>query len=505
MDTSLILGIDSGNTVTKAAIFTTGGEVIAVASCEVAQLNPRPRVGERDMEARWQVTARAIQRALDQVPGSAARTAAVAVTGHGDGLYLVDAHGAPLGPGILSLDTRAAGQVERWQADGTAKAALAGTGQMPYPPAPSALLAWIRDHEPDRFARIGHILSCKDWLRFRLTGGLATDWTEASTSFADPASQAYSDAALELFGLAAVKPALPEAHNPAAIIGHVTADAAQATGLLPGTPVAAGLHDVTASAVGAGVTVPGVLSIIAGSFSINEVISTAPKQSPDWLCRNSFRRGEWMNMALSPASSANIDWFVKQCARDALDQAAREGGSAFDYLEPDIADAFADDSFAVFHPYLYGSPQGAAPTAGFLGLQGWHHRGHMLRALFEGVVFNHRHHVDALRRGFPCPVARLTGGSSRSPRMCQLFADALDVTVETVDVEETGALGAALCGAVGVGIFTDLAEAAAATVTTTATYTPRAAETARLEAQYARYQHAQRALATEWTRLRGED
>ncbi len=500
-----ILGIDSGNTVTKAVVFSESGRQLSVESCATEQIKPRPRFVERDMNTLWQLTGRVIRQAIEKAGIDASHIVAVSLTGHGDGVYLVDRDGVPLGNGVLSLDTRTAGILERWQADGTSAAAFDATGQMPYAPAPSALLVWIRDHEEGRFDRIGHVLSCKDWLRYKLTGAFATDWTEASTSFADPVTQNYSDEALRLFGLQSLRSALPVAADPCSIIGEVTPGAAEQTGLKVNTPVAAGLHDVTASAVGAGVVEPGLLAIVAGSFSINEVISAELRPSTEWLSRNSFRRGEWMNMSLSPASSANVDWFVRQCCRDALQRAEREGGSLFRYLEDELADAFEDESRVVFHPFLYGSPHGTDASAAFLGLQGWHHRGHLMRALLECVVFNHRYHIDALSREFSFRSARLTGGGSRSPRICQLFADTTGLHIETVAVNETGALGAALCGAVATGVYNSLAEAAQQTVSVAATYAPRQAHKAELDDQYCRYRTSIGALSDQWTSLRGED
>lgn len=144
-----LLGIDNGLTMTKAVVFDARGQVLSDARRRIAQEIPQPRHVERDMAALWQATAEAIREALAQ-SGRAADIAAVAATAHGDGVYLLDGAARPLGPGILSLDSRAGGVVAAWQADGTSAAALHLSGQTPHASAPSALLAWIRDHEPER-------------------------------------------------------------------------------------------------------------------------------------------------------------------------------------------------------------------------------------------------------------------------------------------------------------------------------------------------------------------
>ena len=159
---------------------------------------------------------------------------AVSATAHGDGVYLLDADRRPLGNAVLSLDTRAGGILEAWEADGTSGAALALSGQKPHPPAPSALLAWMARNEPERFARIAHVLACKDWLRFCLTDTIGTDLTEASTSFTNVHSQLYDDAVLDLFGLGALRATLPPVAAPHEIVGTVTARAATADGACAG-------------------------------------------------------------------------------------------------------------------------------------------------------------------------------------------------------------------------------------------------------------------------------
>lgn len=448
-----ILAIDSGLTVTKAVVYALDGRQLGVARRNVRQIMPGPRRVERDMAAFWADAASAIAEALEASRSRRGDIAAVAATAHGDGVYLLDTSGAPLGHGILSLDSRATDTVAAWAGTGLPERSLRLTGQVPHVSAPSAILAWMREEEPERFARIGHILACKDWLRHCLTGTIGTDRTEASTSFTDVSTQDYCDDALALFGLDALRPALPAMARSDEVVGHVTPEAAAVTGLAPGTPVAAGLHDVTASALGIGAHRPGVMGVVAGSYSINEVVSDAPAIDADWFCRNAVAPGLWNNMSISPASTTNYDWFLDNfCAADRK-LAEDRGQSIHDALAPEIEAALARPSSVLYHPFLFGSPQGAAPSAAFLGLRGWHGRGDVLVALLEGIVFNHRHHVEALRRGFQTDEVRLTGGASRNPAVAQIFADALALPVTVTDTDEAAAWGAALCAGAAVGAY----------------------------------------------------
>lgn len=448
-----LLGIDNGLTVTKAVVFDETGAPLAVARRRVPHIIARPRHVERDMDGLWHATAEAVFEAVARSGRPASDISAVAATAHGDGLYLLDSNIRPLGNAILSLDSRAGALVEAWKSDGTAEAALRRTGQVPHASAPAALLAWIRANEPQRFARIAHVLSCKDWLRHCLTGTIGTDFTEASTSFTDVGTQAYAADLLALYGIDDLGCMLPDVALPDAVVGKVSDAAARATGLVAGTPVVAGLHDVTASALGIGGLETGTVAIVAGTYSINETVSTSPQVDTRWFCRNGLYRGEWNNMAISPASAASYDWFLDTLCAAEREAADAAGESIHARVGRQIESALARPSTLLFHPYLYGSPHGPLASGGFLGLRGWHDRADMLRAVIEGIAFNHRVHVDALREGFSPGAARLTGGISRNPTFARMFADVLGLPVTVSATEVAAAWGAALCAGSGVGLF----------------------------------------------------
>ncbi len=450
-----LLGIDSGLTVTKAVIFDVDGTPIAVARRRVTQFMPKARHVERDMDELWNATADAIAEAVSLSKRPATDIQAIAATAHGDGIYLLDRSRRPLGRAILSLDSRAGSVVDRWLGSRIADDAVRLTGQLPHVSAPSALLAWIKEREPSRFEQIGHILSCKDWLRFCLTGEIGTDRTEASTSFTNVETQDYSEDALRLFGLDHLGHALPPASRSDDVVGHVTRAVAERTGLAEGTPVVAGLHDVTASALGAGGYASGVVAVIAGTYSINETLSSEPRVDRRWFCRNAIAPGQWNNMSISPASTANYDWFLDKLCNSERTRVEATGQSVHALLAPEIEAAFSRPSTAIFHPYLFGSPYGASASAGFFGLGGWHDRGDMLRAVLEGIAFNHKIHVDALCDGFEFSEARLAGGVSRNQLVVQMFADVLGMPVTVTQTDEAAAWGAALCAGAGIGLYAD--------------------------------------------------
>lgn len=497
-----VLGLDCGLTVTKGVLFDQEGRPQASASTRLPQSSPKPRWVERDVDEMWTASAQTIRAVLENAGATGADVKGVGVTAHGDGLYLVDEQGAATRPGIISLDSRAYTEVERWEADGRFPRMLELSGQVPFPPAPTSLLAWLLEHEPDVVERSRWVMFCKDVIKLRLTGEVSTDPTEASTGFTNVHTQVYDDDVLAVFDLVGQRDMLPPVVPCTEVSGTVTASAAAETGLAEGTPVVSGLHDVDASAIGIGANEPGQLTMVAGTYSINEVIAAEPVTDERWFARNFIRPGQWMHMAVSPASATNLEWFVQRlCALD-VQAAEAMGENPFDFVEHEIAAADEGAGGIVFLPFLYGSPHGAAPSGTFLGLRGWHERGHLLRAVLEGVVFNHRTHVDALKESFPVSEGRLTGGAANSRRWAQMFADALGLEVVLTDSQESGAWGTAMCAAVGVGMHDSIAAAIEASVRETERLEPHAEARERLDAGYDHYMRVIEALEGAWEPMR---
>jgi L-xylulokinase len=207
-----------------------------------------------------------------------------------------------------------------------------------------------------------------------------------------------------------------------------------------------------------------------------------------------------VNFSVSPASATNLEWFVQHLSPLEVEKAKQSGTSPFAFVNEEVKEVLGEESRVFYHPFLYGSPFGDAATAGFVGLRGWHTRGHVLRALFEGTVFNHKWHVDTLRSVSDFTRVRLTGGGSRSELWSQMFADALDLTVEIPDADEAGALGVAVCAGVGVGAYGSLDEATERVVRILRTHEPDPENHRRLAEAYETYTAIADALAPVWSR-----
>lgn len=496
-----LLGIDSGLTVTKVIVFDEEGRERGAGAVNNVQKNLYPRWVEQDMDTVWEGCRDAIRQALEEAGISSGEISAIGVTGYGDGVYLVDERGRPVRPGILSLDSRAHDVLDRWKESGVLERALEFNGQVPFAALPATLLAWMKEHEPENLERALRVLYVKDWLRYKLTRDYATDPTEASSGFTDVRTQQYSPEAFSLYDLEEVRGKLPSVVASTEIVGEVTREAAEATGLVAGTPVVSGAHDVDASAIGVGCIEPGQLTMIAGTWSINEVVSDEPVLNEGWACRNFVTPGLWMNMSASPASATNLEWFVQRLSPLEVQRAKERGTSPFSYVNEEVGAILGEKSQVFYHPFLYGSPYGDAATAGFFGLRGWHGRGHLLRALFEGTVFNHKGHVDTLRSAFEFTRVRLTGGGSRSEIWSQMFADALNLSVEVTDADEAGALGAAVCAGIGTGVYRSLEDARERTVRLLRTHEPDPGSRDRLAEAYQTYTALAETLEPLWSRL----
>jgi L-xylulokinase len=286
----LVLGVDAGHTVTKAVLFDATGRPVARGSGMPPLSTPRPHWVERDMDAVWRTAYQAVAACLAEAGPEAGRSAAaVGLAGHGDGLYAVDERGLPVRAGIVAMDTRAEAVLEEWRGTPVWSRALELSGTVPFAGSPAALLAWLARHEPKVLQQSRWLLSCKDWLRLRLTGSVATDPTDAGASFTDMRRGGYSPELLDLYGLGALAGMLPPVLACDAVSGTVTPEAAALTA---GTPVVTGAHDVDAAALGIGGTAPGELSLIAGSFSINQVVSDQHRRAMQgWWERVDFLRG----------------------------------------------------------------------------------------------------------------------------------------------------------------------------------------------------------------------
>jgi len=456
------------------------------------------------MEMLWQSTATAIREALDKSGARPEEIAGIGNTGHGNGVYLLDKQGQPLRNGIQSMDSRAADVVTGWNQQDLHAQVFPITIQSFWPAQPNALLVWLKKNEPRNYERIGTILMVKDYIKYRLTGEITADYTDMSaTSLMDVRNRCYSPELMALYDLSEVYEALPPLKHGSEVIGQVTPAAAEETGLAAGTPVVGGLFDVDASAIGSGVINANQACLVMGSWSINEVITRDPIVDPDLFMTTIFAASDlFLTIEGSATSATNLEWFVNQFCGDERAEAKRRGISVYEVCNEEVASIPVADSNIIFHPFLYGSYVQATARAGFYGVAGWHTRAHLLRSLYEGVVFGHLNHIEKLRAaGAQINSARLAGGGSRSTVWSQMFADTIQVSMEVPDGNELGARGAALSAGIGAGVYRDYAEAVQEAVSVVRVHEPIPANTPLYLARYAEYQRLVSAMHEPWEAL----
>ena len=491
-----LLGLDAGNTVIKAVLFDLTGRQISQSVLDGQSSSPFPGHVERNMDELWANAQKVIQSCISEAGISPDQIVAVGSAGHGNGLYLLDKDGAAL-LGIQSLDTRAASLAEDLKAECGDKLQSLCL-QAPWPSQTPTLLAWIKRHKPDLYAQVGTVFLCKDFITFNLTGERVSDISDMSgCGLTKMPECTYDDDLMALYGLSDARSFLPRLIDPTGLAGVVTDKAAAATGLLPGTPVIAGYFDVVSSALGSGVGRSGEASIIVGTWSINQVFSEQPVQDDNVFMVAGVGPNRFVNIESSATSAANLEWYVREFV-----ERGQHHDDPFGFCNDRIGEITPRIDDPIFHPYLYGARLGSEFRAGYYGIAGWHGEGHLLRALFEGVMFEHKRHIEVLKKaGVNFNQAVLSGGGSRSPHWPQMFADCLGVPIIVSDAQETGALGAAIGAGVGTGLFATYEDGIAAMTRAKQEFLPRPDMKAHYDTRYQIYLALVDAMRGAWSAI----
>lgn len=454
------LGLDNGGTSTKAALFDDQGREVAVASTATEMLVLSPGFTERDMDEMWQANCRVIREVLERSGVAPEDIACVACCGHGKGLYLWGKDGHPVRNGIISTDNRAWNYPIQWEKEGITQQVFQRSCQHILASQPVALLAWLKEHEPEALERTQWIFACKDYVRFCLTGEAWAERTDYSgCNLVNLHTGEYDPELLKLFGLEKCLEKLPPLCLSTQICGRVTAQAAALTGLKEGTPVAGGAFDIDACALAVGITSEENVCMIAGTWSINEYIRPQPVLDGKVLMNSFFCMPDYYLIEeCSPTSAGNNEWFIRTLLPELQQQ-----GQVYQIMNEWVESIPAKEFCPVFLPFLMASNVHPNARGSFVGISNYHTRKHLARSIYEGIAFSHRYHFEKLlaTRTQPPRAIRLAGGVVRSAVWTQMFADVMGLPVEVVDAKETGALGCAMIGATAVGYCSDLEEAAA--------------------------------------------
>lgn len=485
-----VLGIDVSTTATKAVLVDQAGHVVGVAASEYGLEVPRPLWSEQDPRLWWDAAVAAIRSVLEtaRVPG--ASVAGIGLTGQMHGLVLLDGQGRVLRPAILWNDQRTAAECDAIRRAVGPERLIAITGNDALTGFTAPKLVWVRDHEPDVWARVRHVLLPKDHVRLRLTGDYALDKADgAGTLLFDLAARDWSAEIVEALGIE--RAWMPPTFEGPDVTGTVSRAAAEATGLRPGTPVVAGGGDQSANGVGVGAVDPGVVALSLGTSGVVFAATDAPIHDPRGIVHAFCHAvpGRWHLMSVMLSAAGSLRWF-----RDAV-----APGAGFGELVDAAGEVPPGADGLLFLPYLSGerSPHPDPNARGaFVGITLGHDRRHLTRAVIEGVAFGLRDGLDLMvGAGMARPTQiRASGGGTASPLWRQVLADVLEAEIATVSTTEGAAFGAALLATVGAGWFPTVAAATDAAVLATAVASPGPAARAYHEL-HAHYRQLYPALA----------
>ncbi len=497
MSQSFFLGIDTSTTSSKALLIDERGEVIAVASSPHTLQTPKPLWSEQDPRQWWDAVSASIRSVLEKAGIGGEQVAAVGLTGQMHGLVLLDDAGNVLRPAILWNDQRTQSQCDEIHRRIGKEKFIQITGNVALTGFTAPKILWVKENEPDIYAKAKHVLLPKDYIRYKLTGEYAMDKADGSgTVLFDLKSRKWSREVLEALGIDASW--MPPTFEGPEFTGRVTAEAASITGLKVGTPIAAGGGDQAAQAVGVGAVNPGVVALTVGTSGV--VFATTPSAliEPEGRLHAFCHAvpGMWHFMGVMLSAAGSLQWY-----RDTL-----APNVSFDDLLKEAESIPAGSEGLQFLPYLSGErtphPDPLARGA-FIGLTLRHSRAHMTRAVLEGVSFGLKDIFTLIQNAGLGKITqvRASGGGTKGVLWRQILASVLEAELVTVNTTEGAAYGAALLAGVGTGAWSDVASACKACVKITGSTMPVAAQVETYRKAYPIYRELYPALKSSFKKM----
>ncbi len=447
MSGAYILAHDLGTSGNKATLFDAQGRLVDSAFAPYATLIPSPNWAEQEPHAWWEAVCTTSQKLLTSNGVSATEIAAVGFSGMMMGCLPVDAQGTPLRSCIIWADQRAQAEAAQVADRCGADEVYLRCGHRTSPAYVAPKILWVRDHQPDIYARAAKFLVPKDYIVHRLTGAFATDYSDASgTLLFDLTARRWHQPFLDALGLTADQ--LPTPHPSNTVVGHVTPQAARESGLAPGTPVVIGGGDGSCAGIGAGVIEPGAAYCVIGTSAWISVSTLAPVPDPQQrtMTFHHVHPQRYAPMGVQQMAGGARTWAWQALAGGDLD------------LDAAAATVAPGADGLLFLPYLMGerSPWWNPQARGaFVGLAMPHGKPQMARAVLEGVAFGLRQILDSLRQHVPgIDAVRLIGGGGKSQLWPQILADIFGLPLHRLELTgEATSWGAAVAAGVGVGLY----------------------------------------------------
>ncbi len=495
-----LLGLDAGTSNTKAVLFDLNGREKFKLTTEnkVIEINNK---AEQDMNYLWENTADLIKNLIRSNDIDPNDILAVGVTGQGEGAWLVDKNDTPVSNAILWCDGRSSKTVERLKTEKNISEEINKiTGSYPFSGATSIVLKWLKKNQPEKLKKAKYCLFCKDWIRYKLTGNYFMEYSDASTSLLNIKNENYSEQLLDLLDIKEVKklfPPLIKSHSQA---GTITKEASQKTGLKEGTPIAAGMLDIVATATGTGTTNSGDICTILGTTCSNVLAksnySIGERNRSGYECHSID--GLYVNIIASMAGTPNLDWGLNNLFSNELEKYI-DKSRLFDFLESKLKEIPVGSKGIIYHPYISESGERAPfydpnAKAQFFGVSSSANRYHLLRSIYEGIAYSIRDCLPMDSQG----KLFLGGGGSKSDFWAQIISDCTNREVVISNTTEFAAKGAALAAGKAVGLYEDLAKTAKEKLIVRQEFKPREKNVKVYEEYFDIYQNIRKTMQSFW-------
>ncbi len=433
---SKLLGIDVGTSGCKAVLVDEKGTVLRQSSAEYPIHIPRPMWSEQDPKDWWQGVELCLFGIGEESPD------AIGLTGQMHGSVFLDGSDEVIRPAILWNDQRTAEECEQIDRVVGPENVRRITCNPPLTGFQLPKLLWLRNHEPDNYAKVRSLLLPKDYIRFRLTGEKATEVSDASgTGMLDVPKRQWSKEMLSALEIS--QGLMPRCFESTQVTGVTNG----VRGLRDGIPVVGGGGDQAAGAVGTGAVGQGVVSVSLGTSGVVFTSVDRPEYDPSGAAHTfCHANGRWHVMGVMLSCGGALRWYRDVWAQTPYNEIAREASSA-----PAGCEGLS------FLPYLTGERcphNDPAARAAFAGATLGHGRSHFSRAVFEGISFGLLDAFELLRGlGASAGEVRVTGGGARSGFWVQMLADMFQTAFSSLEVDEGPAFGAAILAGTGIGLW----------------------------------------------------
>lgn len=472
-----LLGIDIGTSGTKTLLIDDEGRALASAGYEYPLSTPRPGWAEQDPHHWWEATQVTIRAVLQKAGISGNQVRGIGLSGQMHGSVFLDANNEVLRPALLWCDQRTAAQCQWITETVGADRVVELTSNPVLTGFTAPKIIWLRDNEPEAYARVRKVLLPKDYIRYQLTGAFATEVSDASgTAMFHVRERRWATELLDAIDVPAEW--MAECFESDVPSARVSAAAAAATGLREGTPVVGGGGDQAAGAVGNGIVESGIISSTVGTSGVVFAFSDEPAVDPNLRLHTFCHavRGKWHQMGVMLSAGGSLRWYRDVIAGAERSVAQAMGVDPYQLISAEAETAPPGCEGLIFLPYLTGerTPYPDPNARGvYFGLTLRHDRPHLARAVLEGVAYGLRDSFEILAEmGVPIREVRASGGGARSPLWRQIQADVTGREHVTINVDEGPAFGVALLAGVGTGVWNSAAEACRATIKVSNQCTP---------------------------------